>query len=709
MPIDLLSEPIRKYIRDKRWEELRPIQAAAIQKIMSADGNYILASRTASGKTEAAFLPILSRLNLKENGVQVLYISPLIALINDQFQRVEELCKYLDITITKWHGEASASAKKSLLSNPNGIILITPESIEAMFTNKPFNIKHLFSNLRYVVIDEIHSFIGSARGIHLKSLLSRIQITTGHSFNVIGLSATIGDYQEAKKFTGREDITKVLLDKTKKEIHVTFKYFHGESVELPLALMKDLYLETKDNKVFIFPNSRGTAEEVAVKLKKISERVGGHSNYFSHHSSVDKEVREYVEYFAKNSDRKSFCVACTSTLELGIDVGSVDEVVQIDSAHSIASLIQRVGRSGRKDGQASKLLLYATNRWSLLQAIACWELYQQEFIEPPEMPQKPYDILVHQMLSILKGGNGINLTQLLVQLTANFAFSNISPAEIEDITEHLLALQLTEKIGTELIVGIEGEKLVNSKDFYSLFISEPYLKVVHGGNKIGEIPLSPQIAVDENILLAAKVWKIKFVDINAKRIEVERAVDGRKPIFTGTYPFIHERIRMKMLEVLYSSQPISYLDMSSEKELQEMRQEFSAFKIANISTERPLIIKDRKVQLFSFTGTKINHALAFIFNINNIDITPDEKNSSFSIATPIDEFKNKWASLITDQEYIDEQLTSLVDDRPDLLDFSKWARYLPIKYQVDLLKQQYYDFATARQFLQTMKLIQGSD
>lgn len=709
MPISLLSEPIRRYIRDKRWEELRPIQVAAIQKIMAGDGNYILASRTASGKTEAAFLPILSTVDFKEKGVQVLYISPLIALINDQFQRVEELCKYLDITITKWHGEASASAKKALLSDPNGIVLITPESIEAMFTNKPFNIKHLFPNLRYVVIDEIHSFIGPARGIHLKSLLSRIQIAIGHSFNVIGLSATLGDFGEAKKFTGREEGTKVLLDKTKKEIRATFKYFEGEHVELPLALIKDLYLETKDSKVFIFPNSRGTAEEVAVKLKKISERVGGHGNYFSHHSSVDKEVREYVEYFAKNSDRRCFCVACTSTLELGIDVGSVDQVVQIDSAHSVASLIQRVGRSGRKDGQASKLLLYATNRWSLLQAIACWELYQEEFIEPPSVPEKPYDILVHQVLSILKGANGISFNQILSQLTSNFAFSDISPDEIEDIVQHLLTLQFIEKVGAELIVGIEGEKLVNNKDFYSLFISEPYLKVVHGGNKIGEIPFSPQIVVDENILLAAKVWKIKYVDIKAKRIEVERAIDGKKPIFTGTYPFIDERIRLKMLEVLYTSQPIPYLDVSSVKELGEMRQEFSAFRIIDIATERPLIVKDRKVQLYSFAGTKINHALEYVFRINNILITLDEKNSSFSITTPIEEFKTQWASLITRQEYIDEQLTSLVECTPDLLEFSKWARYLPIKYQVSLLKQQYYDFDGARQFLQTMKLIQGSD
>ena len=216
MSFDLLSEPIRKFIRDKGWEQLRPIQNAAISKILGSDENFILASRTASGKTEAAFLPILSKVNFNDSGVQVLYISPLIALINDQFYRVEELCKNLDVTVTKWHGEANKTLKDRLVKQPTGIVLITPESLEAMFVNKPFNVKQLFSNLKYVVIDEIHSFIGTDRGIQLKSILSRLQRVNSQSFSIVGLSATIGDYNEAKKFTGNETNTKVLLDKTAK-------------------------------------------------------------------------------------------------------------------------------------------------------------------------------------------------------------------------------------------------------------------------------------------------------------------------------------------------------------------------------------------------------------------------------------------------------------------------------------------------------------
>lgn len=190
MSFSLLSEPIRKYIYDKGWEELRAIQVVAIDKILSTDGHYILASRTASGKTEAAFLPILSKVDFSESGVQVLCISPLIALINDQFYRVEELCQYLDVTVTKWHGEANLSAKNRLLKQPNGIVLITPESLEAMFVNKPFNAKQLFSNLKFIVIDEIHAFIGTDRGTQLKSILFRLQKLSSSSFRIIGLSGS---------------------------------------------------------------------------------------------------------------------------------------------------------------------------------------------------------------------------------------------------------------------------------------------------------------------------------------------------------------------------------------------------------------------------------------------------------------------------------------------------------------------------------------
>ncbi len=696
MSFDLLSEPVRKYIRDKRWDQLRPIQSAAIARIMSTDINYILASRTASGKTEAAFLPILSKVNFNDSGVQVLYISPLIALINDQFYRIEELCRYLDVTVTKWHGEANRTLKEKILKEPTGIILITPESLEAMFVNKPFNVKQLFSNLKYVVIDEIHSFIGTDRGIQLKSILSRLQDLNTKRFNIIGLSATIGDYDQAKKFTGNEEQTKVLLDKNSKEINIQFRYFKTEKqMELPMDLLENLYEETKDNKVLIFPNSRGRAEEVAVQLKKISDRKKGHKNYFSHHSSVDREVREYVEYFAKNNERQNFCISCTSTLELGIDIGSVDEVVQIDSTNSIASLIQRVGRSGRRDGESSNLFVYATKPWSLLQSLACWLLYKEGFIEPPQTTDKPYDILLHQMLSIVKGHSGILRADLINRVKENFAFSQIDISEIEEIVNHLIGIDFLEKIQNELIIGIEGEKIVNSRDFYSVFKTEENFKVVNAGNTIGEIPFSPQVIEGENILLAAKMWKIKNIDFKSKKIEVVSAKDGKKPMFFGSGGSCHPKIRAKMFEILYAKDEYEVLDPASKDELEKMRNEFAVFAIKNLQFERPILVAEKDMELFTFTGTRINRTISFLLNLAGIKNILDDSSSQFNIELSLQDFIEKWSNILQPFSEIDIHITDLLETNPALLDFSKWGLYLPKRYQVSLVRQKYFDIEAA--------------
>lgn len=707
---NLLSEPIRKYIRDKKWESLRKIQEAAIQKIITTDNNYVLISRTASGKTEAAFLPILSKVNFREPGVKVLYISPLIALINDQFIRVESLCEYLDVPVTKWHGEAAKGAKDRLLKNPEGIVLITPESLEAMFVNKPYNIKHLFSTLDYIVIDEIHSFLGSDRGTHLQSLLNRLQKVNVKKFSIVGLSATVSDanqYIEIKNFLGDPKDTTIIRDTTPKPINAVFKYFAGSVNELPLPLLKDLYVRTRESKVLIFPNARGRVEEVAVKLKQISERVGGHKNYFSHHSSVDKEVRAYVEFFAKNSTLENFCISCTSTLELGIDIGNVDEVVQIDATHSIASLIQRVGRSGRREGKTSNLFLYATDEWSLLQSLACWLLYQEQYIEPIAINEKPYDVLVHQILSIVKGTSGISLSKLLEEVTGNSVFSKIKKEEIEEIIMHLVTLDFLEKLGHELIIGIEGEEVVNRRDFYSLFETQIFFKVSSNGVKIGELPLSPQIRKDENIYLSAKIWSIIDIDFKTKKIEVMPAKAGNKPTFFGDPAGTAYRIREKMFEILISKEEYDFLDEMGREAICDLRKEFSVFTIDDFKIERPLLNSNERLSFYSFTSSKINKTLQFILNLLEVKSILHEEESLFEIEDHnSNEFQVILKSIDRNQN-MDQTLTELLENTPEIIDFSKWGKYLPIQYQAALLKEKHFDFEGCYSYLQHLKLVKN--
>ncbi len=710
MSYKLLSEPIRKYIRDKRWEELRPIQAAAIAKIMSTDNNYVLASRTASGKTEAAFLPILSKADFNKTGVQVLYISPLIALINDQFFRIEDLCKDLEIAVTKWHGEAKKSLKTNLIKNPNGIVLITPESLEAMFVNAPYNVSTLFGNLKYIVIDEIHSFLGVDRGLQLMSILSRIQQLNKSKIITIGLSATIGDenYIEAKRLTGDIENTKILLDRAKKETEAKFKYFKNSTAELSLDLLKDLYKETCSNKVLIFPNSRGRTEEAAVKLRRISDKVNGHKFYYSHHSSVDKEIRESIEHFAKTNERFNFCISCTSTLELGIDIGTVDKIVQIDSTHSVSSLVQRIGRSGRREGEKSLVNLYATDKWSLLQSLACWNLYKSEFLEPISTAKKPFDILLHQILSIVKQHSGCSRNNLIKKVQVNPTFSYISEHEINSLIDEFIKSDYLENFERELIVGIEGENIVNSREFYSVFKTEPNFKVIHSGKKVGDIPFSPQVKIDENLLLAAKIWKIKDIDFKGAKIIVIPARDGKKPMFFGGSGNIHFKIREEMLRILKSNESFPELNEASTSILEALRHDFKGFQINNYSTDRPLVIKEDKLLLYTFTGTRINKSLSFLFNLTGRESSLDDHSSSFEIEIDKSEFNSLINDVNSVYKKIDAYLMDALNENESLIGFSKWGSYLPIKYQAEIVKERYFDFESVVNFINNINLVHST-
>lgn len=707
MSYELLSEPIRKYIRNKRWESLRPIQAAAIARIISTDNNYIIASRTASGKTEAAFLPILSKTYFNKPGVQVLYISPLIALINDQFYRIEDLCKDLEISVTKWHGEAKKSLKKSLLENPNGIVLITPESIEAMFVNAPYNVSTLFGNLNYIVIDEIHSFLGVDRGLQLMSLLARIQEINESKITVIGLSATIGNenYTEAKRLTGDIGNTKVLVDRSKKETDAFFKYFNSDATELSFDLLKDLYIETCNHKVLIFPNSRGRTEEIAVKLRKISDRVNGHKFYYSHHSSVDKEIRESIEHFAKSNERFNFCISCTSTLELGIDIGTVDKIVQIDSTHSVSSLVQRIGRSGRREGERSIANIYATDKWSLLQSLACWKLYKDEFLEPVITAKKPFDILLHQMLSIVKQLSGCKRINLINRLKKNPTFESIPENEINNLIEESVKSDYLEIIENELILGVVGEKIVNSREFYSVFKTEQNFKVIFSGKAIGDIPFSPQVKIDENLLLAARIWKIIDIDFDGLKIIVIPAKDGKKPIFFGSGGNIHPRIREEMLGILKSNELYAELDESSNLMLKELRYDFRNFKINDLVNDKPVIKNENKLLLYTFTGTKINKSLSFLLNQTDCEAHLDDHSSSFEIEIMDSAFTSLIEQVNQVYSRINDLLITELKENKSLIGFSKWGTYLPVEYQSQIVKERYFDFANAIELINNINLI----
>lgn len=364
--------------------------------------------------------------------------------------------------------------------------------------------------------------------------------------------------------------------------------------------------------------------------------------------------------------------------------------------------------SGGQPYNTSNLFLYATSKWALLQSLACWLLYTEGFIEPPLSMDKAYDILLHQALSITKGHSGIQITELVKKLKDNFAFKKLETIEIEAIINHLIEIDFLEKLQTEVIIGIEGEKIVNSRDFYTVFIAEENFKVVNAGRTIGEVPYSPQIREDENIFLAAKIWKIKFVDEKTKKIEVIPAKDGNKPVFYGGGAVIHQRIRKKMLEILFSGTQYDILNPSSAEKLTEMRKEFSVFNIKEFQLERPLYTDELKVIFYSFSGTRTNRTISYLMTLAGIKNDFDDYSSSFEIDISGTEFKSMWDNLWKPMDNINHHIANLLETNPAILGFSKWGVFLPLEFKIKLIKQKYFELETLG-IVQTYRLVENRD
>lgn len=698
---ELLSEPIRRYVKDRKWEKFTPIQSAAIVKIMTTDNNYVLASRTASGKTEAAFLPIFSKVDFNQPGAQVLYISPLIALINDQMERVEELCSYLDVMVTKWHGEASVFKKNKLVESPNGIVLITPESIEAMFQNKPENVKKLFSNLKFVVVDEIHYYFGTERGVHLQSLLYRLSRINVGKCRYVGLSATIGDFSLAKEFFGNPENTKVLIDNTPKPHIVEIRYFPSEPLQLSVDLLKDLYKKTRGKKALVFANSRTLVENVSVKLSQISELVGGHSNYFSHHSSIDRDIKEYAAFFAKHSRHEPFTICCTSTLELGIDIGNVDTVVQIGAPHSVSSMVQRMGRSGRGQNSTSELTIYATNKWDLLQALACWRLFEKGVLDISERIKRPYDILLHQMLSIVKERTEIGAEELVRELHENIAFRDCDIDSAKMIIRKLIDEDMLEEIGKKLIVGLKGEKFFDAGELYTVFWSSFEYEVFYNDQAIGSLCPDTNVEIGMTVFLAAKMWRIVETDNERMRIYVDTASVGDAPIFKGTGGYdVSYEVEKEMSEILFDDEIYPVLDTQGAEALKKLRVEYNNYQQIGHSSI-PFLINNDSISLLLLCGTKAEKTLLWLLRSYSFMHKGSGHDKEIIVYGDLD----KYRSTLSKIKEIGTQNEKLLIQSIEKISWDSVAKFsiiLPKKLQVRLAYDRLFDLDTALKVIREM-------
>ena len=643
----LLDPRIQRWIWDEGWTSLRDAQEQAVPALVDADQDVIIAAATAAGKTEAAFLPILTHLlNHCDVPGSVLYISPLKALINDQWDRLGRLCEQLEIPVVAWHGDIAASKKHRFLKSPEGVLLITPESLEALFVNRGSTLGAVFKNLRYIVIDELHAFIGSERGKQLQSLMHRVELVVGRTLPRVGLSATLGDMKMASEFLcpRRYEGVKVIESKSAgQKLQIQLRGYiqspmcklleardKTEADEEPedhsapdFAIAEHLYKVLRGSNNLVFPNSRTQVESYADRLRRCCERDAVPNEFWPHHGSLSKDLREQSEQALKSGEYPATGI-CTSTLELGIDIGSIKNVVQIGSPPSVASLRQRLGRSGRRPGEPAILRAYCkeqpldTNstlsdqlRQGLVQTIAMIRLLTQSWFEPPRTQGVHASTLVQQCLSIIAQCGGATAPELWRRLVADGAFTRTEKADFVELLKSLGAKELISQESSGLLLpGAIGERLVNHYEFYSAFTSDEEFRLVCAGKPLGSVPVSRPLTKDQRIIFGGRRWQVQDVDLEAKVIVVSPSRGGAPPYFEGLGAMIHDRVRQEMRAVLTEKTPCPFIDRTAQALLDEARQTFAALGLA----EQHIIKKGSSCQIVSWLGDRANDALSLLLN-----------------------------------------------------------------------------------------------
>lgn len=649
-PFYRLAPFIQEFIYQRGWGQLRGIQVDAISAILDTDSHVLIASGTASGKTEAAFLPILTDLyNNPPSSIGAMYIGPLKALINDQFQRLDALLEQTNIPVQSWHGDVSQSKKQKFIKVGRGILQITPESLEAMLIHRHIHLGRLFGDLRYVIIDEVHAFIDSDRGRQVICQLERLVKYQRTPARRIGLSATLGDLSLAAKWlSGNTELSVTTINKKdeKRSVNLGLEYFpklpndfdaqkrralqqDDQSIITALetmeqeheALFVHMYEMTRrDKKTLIFTNSRGEVEEVTAMLRRIARDKSTDDVFHAHHGSVSAALREAAESNMRDENRPAVTTA-TITLELGIDLGQLDQVLQLNATHSASSFVQRLGRSGRRGG-AAQMFFYSREEvpsddatlgrripWNLLQTIAIIQLYVEErWIEPPVIPRLPFSLLYHQTMSIVFGHTELKPAGLAERVLSLSPFQHVTQDQYRALLHYLLEIHHLEQteIGG-LIIGLEGEKIVNNFRFYATFKDEPAYQVREGSREIGTIQALPKPG--DTMALAGFAWKVLEINREKQIIYVER-VKGRAPaLWLGGNSHLHRRILERMLQILQEDSIYGYLQERARVRLSEAR---GLARMSGMTNHNILSLGGHRYMILPWCGTKTVETIALL-------------------------------------------------------------------------------------------------
>lgn len=723
---------IKEYIYSHGWSELRDIQLDAARVIFETRSNLLLSSSTASGKTEAAFFPIISDIINSpslNSSVSVLYIAPLKSLINDQFSRLDELLDMTGITLTHWHGDVSASHKSKLLKDPSGILQITPESLESMLVNRANDLPRIFGGLKYVVIDEIHALIGSDRGDQVMCLLSRLSRLIGHSPRRVGLSATIGDLKLAAEWLGAgsgRDTEAPIPKRQALKWRLGLEHFYIQNpneVQTPAPTLSTaeqrdrggyaaldpgyeyLYDCLYAKKAIVFSNSREETEYVTATLRQICKKRGDKDIFHIHHGNLSAALREGAEETMKDDTVSSAVTCATVTLELGIDIGKLDRVAQMGAPTTVSAFLQRLGRSGRRGTPPEMVMLYREETplpnaplpqiipWELLRGIAIIDLYSKErFIEPPRIKKMPLSLAFHQTLSTVASLGELTPKELAERV---LSLPPLSPLG-RDVYRSLLVsmindeyLELTEEKG--LIIGLKGERIINSFKFYAVFKDSEDYTVRCESEEIGTITTPPPVG--DRFALAGRVWEVKEIDMPRKLIFVS-SVDGKMEVsWPGEGGEIHTRLLLAMRDVLLGNEDYPFLGENARARLENARR---VARNARMNEQNLVFLGGKSYCYFPWLGTLPFRTMRRFLQSHAAELGISDVQSegccyiTFKAKDGAGEHLLRNMEAVIDREGIDPR--SLVSDGECPV-FSKYDEYIPAEilreaYAVDRLSTE---------------------
>jgi ATP-dependent helicase Lhr and Lhr-like helicase len=648
------------------WKALRQLQEDAIAPLLGGH-HALLIAPTAGGKTEAAFFPILSRMLAEEwRGTSVLYICPLRALLNNLEVRLREYCALVGRTVALWHGDVSDSARQRIMADPPDCLIITPESIEVILVSAKWNKDRLFNGIRAVIVDEIHAFAGDDRGWHLLALLERINKLAQREVQRIGLSATVGNPRSLLDWLeGPSETPRTIIDSHDASIsNAGIKLDDVGSIENAATVIARLH---HGEKRLVFCDSRSEVESLGRKLRSLEV-----DTYLSH-SSLSSEQRRSAE--AAFADASNCVIVSTSTLELGIDIGDLDRVIQVGAPWSVSSFVQRLGRTGRRPGTHKNCLLLATTRDSFLRAIGITRLFVKGYVEPVEPPAMPFHMLAQQLMALALQQSGIALASWPDWIGRMPGFAALDKTEVERVLRHMLASDILSLSDGRLWFGKKGEVRFGRRNFMELlssFTSEPLFTVRHGREHLGAVDRTSFMLRDDKprvLLLGGHSWKVNAIDWNNQVVFVEPSMEEGKSRWFGIGQSLSFDLCQAIKYVIEAETAGCELSKRAAATLEKVREEFSWLKAG----ESTIVTNGHHTRWWTFGGLIANSTLGSILRRLGVKV-----GKADNLGIPIEDGTagTEWDSLMKQMKSVpQDQMAAPVD--PKMLAKLKFSECLP--------------------------------